>query len=64
MLGIQSTKFEVNIQYTAVVVTCDRLVHRFSLSKLSFGVYRTPTDKFFRTNSILGLFRHSLVYSF
>jgi hypothetical protein len=47
MLRIQSMKFEVNIQYTAVVVTCDRLVHRFSLSKLSFGIYKTPTDKFY-----------------
>jgi hypothetical protein len=47
MLRIQSMKLEVNIQYTAVVVTGDRLVHRFSLPKLSFGVYKTPTDKFF-----------------
>jgi len=64
MLRIQSMKFQVNIQYTAVVVTCDRLVHRLSLSKLSFGIYKTQMDKISRTNSILGLLRSSLVYSF
>ena len=46
MLRIQSMKFEVNIQYTAVVVMCDRLVHRFSLSSCRLDLRECITKRY------------------